>query len=318
MCFASLVVAPGPANAQGSLSGGMMRATTLWLLATVHGVTFAAPGLLRIRLVSASFHSTVRSSRTRFWNEWLGSVTSLSRRAPRRACSLIRRTFRSSGVTPDLCHTQWHGPSCSALPPRAHFSSPTGDSLFSDDFIHSVSLRFASLTSLHESGRFDAPFSYNELVAALSKCHESAPGADCLPYSLFKVSFSWWRHLLLSFFNLVLRLSVVPSAWKSSLVVPVIKRDGDSTSLDSYRPISLASCAFKLFEHLIYAMAFSTPTVCGLWTASTLREKSLGSVGIGILWLSLLSREVLESVQLGRAAALPLWSWASMGCLSIG
>ena len=50
----------------------------------------------------------------------------------------------------------------------------------------------------------------------------------------------------------------------------------------------------------------------------TLREKGLGSVGIGILWLSLLSREVLESVQLGRAAALPLWSWASMGCLSIG
>ena len=50
----TLVVAPGPAHAQGSLSGGMMRAATLWLLATAHGVTFAAPGLLRIRLVSAS------------------------------------------------------------------------------------------------------------------------------------------------------------------------------------------------------------------------------------------------------------------------
>ena len=138
-------------------------------------------------------------------------MTSLSRRSPSLACSLIRRTFRTSGVTPDLCHVQWHGPSCSALPPDEArslgapiFSSPTGDSSFSDDFFRSVSLRFASLTSLHESGRFDAPFSY-ELVAALSKCHESAPGADCLPYSLFKVSFPWWRHLLLSFFNLVLR-----------------------------------------------------------------------------------------------------------------
>ena len=49
----------------------------------------------------------------------------------------------------------------------------------------------------HESGRFDAPFSYNEIVAALSKCPESAPGADCLPYLLFKVSFPWWRHFLL-------------------------------------------------------------------------------------------------------------------------
>ena len=131
----------------------------------------------RFRLLRQHFHSTVRSSRTHFWNEWLGSVTSLSRRAPRLASSLIRRTFGSLVVTPDLCHVQWHGASCSALPPdearshwRAHFSSPTGDSPFSDDFFHSLSLRFASLTSLHESGRFDAPFSFNELVAALSDC----------------------------------------------------------------------------------------------------------------------------------------------------
>ena len=40
-------------------------------------------------------------------------------------------------------------------------------------------------------GRFDAPFSHNELVDALSKCHESAPSANCLPYSLFEVSFPW-------------------------------------------------------------------------------------------------------------------------------
>ena len=34
-------------------------------------------------------------------------------------------------------------------------------------FPTTLSLRFASRTSLHESGRFDAPFSYNELVPAL-------------------------------------------------------------------------------------------------------------------------------------------------------
>ena len=88
----------------------------------------------RIRLMRQQFPSTVRSCRTHFWNEWLGSVTSLSRRAPRLACSLIRRTFRSLAATPHLCHVQRHGASRSALPPdearsqwRAHFSSPTGD-----------------------------------------------------------------------------------------------------------------------------------------------------------------------------------------------
>ena len=42
----------------------------------------------RFRHLRQQFHSTVRSSRTRYWNEWLGSVTFFSRRAPRLACFL--------------------------------------------------------------------------------------------------------------------------------------------------------------------------------------------------------------------------------------
>ena len=116
-----------------------------------------------------------------------------------------------------------------------------------------ISRRFETLSCHLDHGRFDVPFSYNELVAAFSKCHESAPGADGLPYSVFKVHFLWWRHMLLSFFNLILQWAVVPSVWKSSLVVLLLKRDGDLCSHDSYRPISLASCAFEVFEHLVHA-----------------------------------------------------------------
>ena len=54
-CRLNIPKAPlSPAHAQSSLSGGMMRATTLWLLVTAYGVTFVALGLLRIRLVSTS------------------------------------------------------------------------------------------------------------------------------------------------------------------------------------------------------------------------------------------------------------------------
>ena len=35
---------------------------------------------------------------------------------PRLACSLIRRTFWSPTVTPDLCHMRRHGASRSVLP----------------------------------------------------------------------------------------------------------------------------------------------------------------------------------------------------------
>ena len=106
-----------------------------------------------------------------------------ARRAPRLACSLIRRTFRSPVVTPDLCHMQWQGASRSAFPPdesRPHWCAHSPPEL--------GTLCFLMTSSTHSlSASLDAPFSCNELVAALSKCHESAPDADCLPHSLFKV-----------------------------------------------------------------------------------------------------------------------------------
>ena len=71
---------------------------------------------------------------------------------------------------------------------RTHFASSTSSPGFSDDFFTSISRRFATLSRLQDHGRF-VPFSSNELVAALSMCHESAAGADGLPYSVFKVHF---------------------------------------------------------------------------------------------------------------------------------
>ena len=216
---------------------------------------------VRFHHMRRQFHSIIRSSRASFWDDWLSTVQSLSHRDPRLASSHIRRTFRSSAASPDLCNMQWSGSDHRSVLSardaqaqwRTHFASSRESTEFCDDFFTSISRRFATLSCLQDHGRFDAPFSYNELVAALSKCHESAPGADGLPYSVFKVHFPWWRHMLLSFFNLILQWAVVPSVWKSSLVVPLLKRDGDPCSHDSYRPISLASCAFKVFEHLVHA-----------------------------------------------------------------
>ena len=97
------------------------------------------------------------------------------------------------------------------------------------------------------------------------------------PILTLQVSFSWWRHLRLSFVNLVLRFAVVPSTWKSSMVVPVINRDGDPTSLDSYRPTSLSSCALKKCQHLI----------CARIAPHTLPQ--LDPSQVGIRWCSLVA-----------------------------
>lgn len=51
-------------------------------------------------------------------------------------------------------------------------------------------------------------------------------------------------------FNYSYQHAVVPLQWTQSLVVPLYK-DGDKTSANSYRPISLTSCIMRTMEHLI-------------------------------------------------------------------
>ena len=97
-----------------------------------------------------------------------------------------------------------------------------------------------------------APFSYDELVAAFSKCYESAPGADGLPYSVFKERLLWWRHFLLSFLN-------VHSALDHRSFGLEIKHCA-RTSNETETPVlktPIVRCASplvrsKVFEHLIH------------------------------------------------------------------
>ena len=87
------------------------------------------------RLLCQQFHSTVRSPRNHCWNEWLGSVTSLSRRAPRVACS--------PHLPVPCCHSwpvphamAWRVPLCpSSWWGAPIFPLPLG-TVFSDDFFH--------------------------------------------------------------------------------------------------------------------------------------------------------------------------------------
>ena len=164
---------------------------------------------MRIKLVSAS----CPSSRTHNWNEWLGSVTSLSHRAPKLACSLVR-TFRSSVVSPATCN----GMVLPALPFLMR-RVPNGAPIFP--------LTISSTHSLCAS-RLSRP------------C--TILGDLMLP--------SQTTNSLLRFPSAT---SLLPVRTASLTLQSLSSATVTPSSLDSYRPISLASCAFKLFEHLIYA-----------------------------------------------------------------
>lgn len=95
--------------------------------------------------------------------------------------------------------------------------------------------------------------SVDELRAAACGAARSlggAPGIDGLPYMPFLCRVEPWEKLLCSVFSMALSWGVVPRLWTLGVVVPLHK-DGDATSFDNWRPITLLSSLGKLFEHVV-------------------------------------------------------------------
>ena len=136
---------------------------------------------------------------------------------------------------------------------KKHFSQIAScpNAKFDTVFAAAISDQFRAHCADQATSEFDAPFTESEFVWALGQFSDSATGGDGLPYSVFQANLDWWRRIMLDFFNLVFAWNAVPPAWKSSEVVPVLKY-GDRTNPDNHRPISLASRAFKMYEHLIH------------------------------------------------------------------
>ena len=160
---------------------------------------------------------------------------------------------RCSVVSQDVTTSIWSGGRSSHLQNLRSQSS----SVFDEDFHEE---QFSALFSgPHDTGgQFDGPFSVAELVGSLSRCAESAVEGDGLPCSFFKVALPWWRSALLNLFNLCLSWNDVPTMWKHSVIVPVFKT-GDHSVPGNYRPISLASCCFKVLEHMALHLAAVAP-----------------------------------------------------------
>ena len=82
---------------------------------------------------------------------------------------------------------------------------------------------------------------------------KKAPGPDKIqPEHLIHGKFILSKYLCV-LFNSVVKLGKIPSAWKQGFIVPIYKcGNKPKTAPDSYRPISLLSTIFKVFEKNIH------------------------------------------------------------------
>lgn len=102
---------------------------------------------------------------------------------------------------------------------------------------------------------FSRPFTNEEVIEAMSHVKAGkAAGLDhmhpefilnCGPKAI-----GWLKH----FFNDILRTKNVPSAFKKSKIIAILKPGKQSNVPESYRPISLLSVTYKLLERVIYKL----------------------------------------------------------------
>lgn len=79
-----------------------------------------------------------------------------------------------------------------------------------------------------------------------------AAGYDKIQHEHLRFGGSSIVKCLTVLFNTTVRDGHIPRMWKLGLVVPIFKGgDKCKTSLDSYKPVSLLSCVYKIFESII-------------------------------------------------------------------
>ena len=98
---------------------------------------------------------------------------------------------------------------------------------------------------------FNCPFLPHELDAVLDKLKTSAPGYDNIHNLMLKNLPINYRQWALQLLNESFMQSHIPSSWKQTLILPILKPNKSPLDASSYRPIALLPCFGKVAEKMI-------------------------------------------------------------------
>lgn len=98
---------------------------------------------------------------------------------------------------------------------------------------------------------YNEPFSEEELREVIHDLKGSSEGEDLIHNSMLKNLDEAGIKTFLKLINIVWQNGKVPQAWRSAIVVPILKPDKSPTEMDSHRGISLISCEGKVLERLV-------------------------------------------------------------------
>ena len=188
---------------------------------------------------------------------WQTKCTSLSIRSnPKSVHSLLRfvaGSLSSSSSSPNFpnCSSPRESASVYAAYLRFLFSVSQPKALRSRSRGYLSELR-RTTCPVESHSSFCSPFTLAGFHAAASNLSSStATGPDKVAYPTLKHLPRSGMDFLLHIFNLSWSSHSFPTIWKTSAIIPIHKMGKPLYSPASFRPISLTSCASKLFERII-------------------------------------------------------------------
>jgi hypothetical protein len=131
-------------------------------------------------------------------------------------------------------------------------------SRFNDHFAKDLSSRNIPTSTNYPSASFCSslflsPCTEKELTSIVNQLgSKMSSGIDDIPNFLVTYCINAIKDILLFLINESLRMGLFPERLKTSKVIPLFKSKGNTSDLNSYRPISIQSVFSKIFEKVFY------------------------------------------------------------------
>ncbi|KAI5747442.1 hypothetical protein M8J77_014609 [Diaphorina citri] len=110
----------------------------------------------------------------------------------------------------------------------------------------------------NNSDPYNSPITLKEIERVLLKRKNSAPGMDQISYVMLKKLPKSSLLLLNRIYNRIWYKGEIPQRWKLFVLSPIPKPKRNLETPENYRPITLASCLFKILEKIVNDRLYCT------------------------------------------------------------
>ena len=100
--------------------------------------------------------------------------------------------------------------------------------------------------------KLDQPFTVEEILNVITNLKSGkAPGPDCFPTEFYKKFSTKVAPILLEVFGECLDNMALPTTMTQAVISVLLKKDKDPSKCESYRPVSLLGCDYKILTKIL-------------------------------------------------------------------